>query len=99
GFFSRARFLLPQSHLSPHEQSDPALCPELPSPDQIAAGATQQAPCSGAPGAFAFDLGASLDAGAFRVDVVGENLLDQQGALRDEPIGFGGTSVRALLTL
>jgi hypothetical protein len=99
GFFSRARFWLPQQRLSPAELTDRALCPELPSPLAIAAGATQQSPCSGAPGGFLFDVGAHITAGGFRLDAAAENLLDQQFALRDEPIGFGGTAFRAMLTL
>ncbi|HEY4223407.1 MAG TPA: hypothetical protein VGO62_18745, partial [Myxococcota bacterium] len=99
GFASRARFLLPQSRLSPNEALDRGLCPELPSADQLAAGAAQQSACTGAVGAFGLDLGAHVDFGAFRVDAMAENLLDQQGVLRDEPIGWGGTSFRALLTV
>jgi hypothetical protein len=106
GFFLRARTLLPQQRLSPAEErdrlpggADPApLCPERPSDEDLAAGRVQQQPCRGAPGAFLFDLGAYLELGSLRVDAVAENLLDQQGALRDEPIGFGGTAVRALAT-
>ena len=91
--------MLPQQRLSPVEAVDRALCPQLPTDDQLASGAVQTQPCGGANGAFLFDLGAHVDAGAFRVDAIAENLLDQQGGLRDEPIGFGGTSFRALLTL
>ncbi len=99
GFFSRARFLLPQQRLSSAEELDRALCPQLPSVDDLAAGAVQTTPCSGAPGAFLFDVGAHLDFGGVRFDAVGENLLDQQGALRDEPIGFGGAAFRGMVTL
>lgn len=99
GVRAGARFLLPQQRLSPAEQADPTLCPERPSDEDLAAGAVQEQPCRGAGGAFLFDLGAHLDVGAFRVDAMVENLLDQQGALRDEAIGFGGAAGRVLLTL
>ncbi|MBI1946279.1 MAG: Plug domain-containing protein [Deltaproteobacteria bacterium] len=99
GVLARARFLLPQQRLSTAEQQDPLLCPERPSDDQLAAGVVQDRPCTGAAGAFLFDVGAHLDVGAFRVDALVENLLDQQGALRGEPLGFGGAAGRVLLTL
>lgn len=107
GFWLRTRAFFPQQRLSPVEERDreaadrfePALCPERPSDEDLAAGVEQRFPCGGAPGAFLLDLGARLELGRVRVDAVAENVLDQQGALRDEPIGFGGTSVRALLTI
>lgn len=99
GVRARARFLVPQQRLSPVEERDPVLCPERPSDDDLAAGAVQEQPCRGAGGAFLFDLGAHLDVGAFRVDAMIENLLDQEGALRDEAIGFGGAAGRVLVTL
>lgn len=107
GFWLRTRAFFPQQRLSPVEERDreaadrfePALCPERPSDEDLAAGVEQRFPCGGAPGAFLLDLGARLELGRVRVDAVAENLLDQQGALRDEPIGFGGTSVRVLLTI
>lgn len=99
GFFARARGLLPQQRLSRAEVLDVTLCPERPTGEELAAGVQQQQACSGAPGAFLLDVGAHVTLGRMRFDAVAENLLDQQGALRDEPIGFGGTSVRGLLTL
>ena len=59
----------------------------------------QDRPCRGAGGAFLFDVGAHLDVGDFRVDALLENLLDQQAALRGEPVGGGGMAGRVLLTL
>ena len=96
---ARARYLLPQQRLSPAEETDALLCPERPTDDELTAGFVQEQPCRGAPGALRFDVGAHLDVGDFRVDALLENLLDQQGALRGEPIGFGGTAGRVLLTL
>lgn len=99
GFFARTRALFPQQRIGPDETLDRAVCPEQPSDDQLEGGVVRTRPCTGATGTFMLDVGARLDLGGFRIDAVAENLLDQQGALRNEPIGFGGTSFRALLTL
>ncbi len=91
GVFARVQGAVPQNRLAADELGNPALCPELPTEP----GAAQTAPCSGADGFVTADLGASLQLGELRFDVVGENVTDTQGSWRGAPLGTGGTAVRA----
>ncbi len=99
GGFVRARAILPQARLARSEEHDRALCPQLPSDDERAAGAVRTQPCSGADGALVLDVGAHVQLGRVRLDVVGENLLDREARVRDEAIGSGGVAVRALVAV
>jgi hypothetical protein len=96
--FARARGVLPQARLSPAEELDPTLCPEQPDPEAATAGAVRLVPCSGAAGGLLLDVGASLTAGRFRFDLVGQNLLDRQTRVRNEPLGSGGLGISALVS-
>jgi hypothetical protein len=99
GMFVRARGILPHGRLSPSEELDRALCPELPGDDELAAGFARTQPCSGAEGALLLDIGAHLQAGRVRFDVVGQNLLDREGRVRSEAIGTGGLGIAALVSI
>jgi hypothetical protein len=90
-FVGGVRGALPRTRLSASEQTDRALCPELPQNVDV----EQARPCSGDPGFALFDVGASFAVGQLRIDVAGENVFDVQGTWRGAQLGTGGTAVRA----
>ncbi len=95
GLHGRLWGALPQVRLSPDEERDPQLCPERPEDGEV----PLDRPCSGAPGFATVDVGAFLQLGQLRVDVVGENLLDHRNAWRGAALGTGGAAVRARVAL
>ena len=92
--FARSYGALPQTRLSTRELDDPQLCPERTEQTQAPA----DRPCSGVPGFLNVDVGAAVQLGQLRVDVTGENVLDQRNVWRGAAMGAGGAAVRARIT-
>ena len=90
GLYARVTGALPQTRLSDAETQDAVLCPE-----RAVDGVVDAVDCAGVAGFALVDVGAFVQLGALRIDIGGDNLLDQQGTWRGAALGSGGAAARA----
>jgi hypothetical protein len=90
--FTRVRYALPLTRLSPDEEDAPELCPEALAAAPVA--------CTGALGYGLVDVGVAFTPSEhLRIDAVGTNLLDQSHQLRTSTLPGKGVGGRLLATV